>query len=461
MYRKSCLGFFFALALAAAECWSAPVLAEVAEKPAAQDDAVKAAFLAMPEPDRLAVQDALGWLGLYNGNVDGAYGKRTGDAIEAYQKKQNLKPDGVVTAEELAALKVAAEKARAAVGFDVVEDANTGERISAPLKLIDKRKEMPGLTTIANADNTIALEMWDFFHGDVTLEDMYKKQTADAEGRKIVYKALKPDAFFVVTGEDAGGKFYERYVAGAAGSPEAGKLRAFVFRYPKARSSELDRVALAMATSFAPFGGPTKTAKPIIAPVATPSAPPGPAATAFIIKPGVALTALKGSECAKPMVLGKPAAYVDAGSANGLALLSGEFGANVEPAALGGATTEALVLSLGPGAEADKPALQASEAALTPLGEGMASLMVAVSGESARGAPAFDAEGRLVAMLAPLSAPPRRVGAVAIAEPRAAFGVEVLAPLVGASSQSGGGTLSAGEIAKKFRARIVAVRCAT
>ena len=97
---------------------------------------------------------------------------------------------------------------------------------------------------------------------------------------------------------------------------------------------------------------------------------------------------------------------------------------------------------------------------MTPLGDGMASLMVAVSGESARGAPAFDAEGRLVATLAPLSAPPRRVGAVAIAEPRAAFGVEVLAPLVGASSQSGGGTLSAGEIAKKFRARIVAVRCA-
>ena len=320
-------------------------MAEVAEKPAAQDDAVKAAFLAMPEPDRLAVQDALGWLGLYNGNVDGAYGKRTGEAIEAYQKKQNLKPDGVVTAEELAALKVAADKARAAVGFGAVEDANTGERISAPLKLIDKRKETPGLTTIANADNTIALEMWDFFHGDVTLEDMYKKQTADAEGRKIVYKALKPDTFFVVTGEDAGGKFYERYVAGATGSPEAGKLRAFVFRYPKARSSDLDRVALAMATTFAPFGGPTKTAKPIITPAPTPSPPPGPAATAFIIKPGVALTALKASECAKPMVLGKPATYLDAGPANGLTLISGEFGANVEPAALGGATTEALVLS--------------------------------------------------------------------------------------------------------------------
>ncbi len=33
----------------------------------ARAEAQKSAFLAMPEADRRAVQDALGWLGLYNG----------------------------------------------------------------------------------------------------------------------------------------------------------------------------------------------------------------------------------------------------------------------------------------------------------------------------------------------------------------------------------------------------------
>ena len=54
----------------------------------ARAEAQKSAFLAMPEADRKAVQDALGWLGLYNGAVDGAFGKRTRDSILAYQTKR-------------------------------------------------------------------------------------------------------------------------------------------------------------------------------------------------------------------------------------------------------------------------------------------------------------------------------------------------------------------------------------
>ncbi len=104
----------------------------------ARTEAQKSAFLAMPEADRKAVQDALGWLGLYNGAVDGAFGKRTRDSILAYQTSVKATADGVVSAPQLAALKAAAQKARAAVGFELIDERRSGVRIGAPLKILDK-----------------------------------------------------------------------------------------------------------------------------------------------------------------------------------------------------------------------------------------------------------------------------------------------------------------------------------
>ena len=69
-------------------CAQSPTAAPATTPPKAVGPTIesqKAAFLAMPEPDRKAVQDALIWLGLYNGLVDGAFGQRTLDSILAYR----------------------------------------------------------------------------------------------------------------------------------------------------------------------------------------------------------------------------------------------------------------------------------------------------------------------------------------------------------------------------------------
>ena len=94
-----------------------------ATKAAASTDVQKAAFLAMPEADRKAAQDALLWLGLYNGVVDGGFGKRTLDAILVFQASQKAQADGVISPNQLAALKAAAQSARAAIGFQTFDDA--------------------------------------------------------------------------------------------------------------------------------------------------------------------------------------------------------------------------------------------------------------------------------------------------------------------------------------------------
>ncbi len=119
--------------LASAEAQTTPAA------PSADDAAMaaqKAAFLALPEASRKAAQDALVWLGLYVGVNDGDFGKRTRDAILAFQASLKAPADGTLSAPELKALLAAAQKARDAAGFQVVSDPKTGAKIGAPLKLL-------------------------------------------------------------------------------------------------------------------------------------------------------------------------------------------------------------------------------------------------------------------------------------------------------------------------------------
>src|ERR1700722_13208603 len=125
--------------------------------PSADDAAMaaqKAAFLALPEASRKAAQEALVWLGLYVGVNDGDFGKRTRDAILAFQASLKAPANGTLSAPELKALLAAAQKAREAAGFQVLSDPKTGARIGAPLKLM---RALPGarLDFASNADTDL------------------------------------------------------------------------------------------------------------------------------------------------------------------------------------------------------------------------------------------------------------------------------------------------------------------
>ena len=469
--RFAAVAGLLAFSASVAFAQTAPNMPVVGAKPAASSDAQKAAFLGLPEADRKAAQDALVWLGLYNGVVDGGFGKRTLDAILAFQASLKAPADGIVSADQLAALKSAAQKARAAVAFQTFDDPATGIRIAAPSKLLDKRAGEPGHSRISSRDNYLSLDLVALSSSDVSLEGLYRKLIADAPGRKVAYKAIKPDAFFVVSGEEFGRKYYLRYAVAPPGASEPGAIRGFSFAYPSGRAADLDRIALAVANSFEPF----PTAPPAQAQIAPPipAAPPTPApaptrspsgpvltATALVVAQGQALTALKESDCPKPMLGGKPAHFLRADASTGLALLGGEFEA--PPAALRPSSelTRALVLSL---AGANAPVLEAAEASLTPIAADRLSAVVSID-ESARGAPLFDGQGGLVAILAATGGPPRRLGVVVLAEPHEAIGSGALKAFLGpaaTAAASPAGAIGAAEIARQMRAAILPVYCAS
>ena len=333
----------------------------------------------------------------------------------------------------------AAQKAREAAGFQVVSDPKTGARIGAPLKLLGA---LPGarLDFASNAD--------------ADLGALYGRLSAATPVRKIAYKAIKPDAFFVVSGQDGPVKFYTRFDKNPNANPP---VRGFTFAYPTSQTATLDRIAIAIANSFEPFpesaGAQAANAAAPSAPGPAPPAVPQPAATALVIAPGRALTALKADDCPHPTVAGKPTRIERADAATGLAILAGDFASNGGAPRLGAPGQDLVVLGF------DGSRLAASSASFT--GGEAAPVVTAAVDKGASGGPVFNRSGALVGLVAPIIGEPKRVAGLALASPHPLIAPNALRAFLGASEPvvRGGGPLSAGDIAAREQKALIAVFC--
>jgi hypothetical protein len=445
--KRAPAGLVFALALGL----FSPLASAQAQTPAAPsaDDAAmaaqKVAFLALPDATRKAAQESLVWLGLYVGVNDGDFGKHTRDAILAFQASLKAPADGTLSASEVKALLAAAQKARESAGFQVVSDPKTGSRIGAPLKLLGS---LPG-ARLDFASNT-----------DADLGALYTRLSAAIPARKIAYKAIKPDAFFVVSGQDGPVKFYTRFDKNPNATPP---IRGFTFAYPALQTAYLDRVAIAVANSFEPFPesrlSPAASAGANTAtPLAQSSSPPPPvvpqpAATALVVSSGNALTALKSDDCPNPTVAGKPVRIERADAGTDLVILTGDFASNGEALRLGSPTQDLVVLGFA------GPRVAASPGSFTG-GEARPVVTAAVD-KGASGGPVFDRSGALVGLVAPITGEPKRVAGLALAAPHALIASGAVRAFLGASEPASEGAipLSAGDIAAREKKALIAVFC--
>ena len=425
-----------------------PIVSAQTPAPSSADDAAmaaqKAAFLALPEATRKAAQEALVWLGLYVGVNDGDFGKRTRDAILAFQASLKAPADGTLSAPQLQALLAAAQKARDASGFQVVSDPKSGAKIGAPLKLL-------------NARTSVRLDFAS--SGDADLAALYARLSTVTPTRKVAYKAIKPDAFFVVSGQDGATTFYTRFDKNTTANPP---IRGFTFAYPASQAAQLNRVAIAVANSFEPF--PELAAAPAASAAVSAAAPPAPssgpptavpepAATALVIAPGKALTALKAADCPNPTVAGKPVRIERADAATGLMMLAGDFDWDGEAPRLGGPAQDLVVLGFA-------GQRRAASSASVAGGETWPVVIAAVD-KSTSGGPVFDRRGALVGLVAPIADEPKRVAGIALAAPHALIAPEAVRAFLGGGEPASGSAapLSAGDIAARERHALVAVFC--
>jgi peptidoglycan hydrolase-like protein with peptidoglycan-binding domain len=231
--------------------------------PAAATDprliAAQQAFDALPEMERRAIQQNLGFTTAFSGAALGNFGTLTYNSILAFERDTKLTADGILSPQERQALALAADNARKAQKFAVLDDARSGVRIGIPQVAFTKRDtNATGGSRWQTADGKATLDTVVIAAGSETLAQLFDKTIVSANpARKVTYKLLRPD-FFVVAGETPTGKFYRRMSAG----PE-GALRGFSLGYDKSLAASMDRAVIAVANTFEPF--PVAGGRPAVA----------------------------------------------------------------------------------------------------------------------------------------------------------------------------------------------------
>ncbi|HLJ72658.1 MAG TPA: peptidoglycan-binding domain-containing protein [Roseiarcus sp.] len=426
--------------------------------------AQKAAYEALSEADRRAIQDALIWTGDYNGVVDGNFGKRTRDAILAYQADAKTPTTGILDPAALARLIAVAGKAKAAVKFQIVADDKSGVRIGAPLRLLDRRAALPNGSRLANAEGSATL---DLVSAGGDLAALYARLSADTPGRKTTLKLSRPD-FFVLSGEEGGRKFYLRYAKAPTNWPDPSQVRGFKLTYP-AQSASFDRIAVAIADTFEPFPAaatPAANATTVPAKAPTPSKP-ALAANGLIVAAGEALTALDSGACPHPSVDGKPAKYLREDKQAGLSLIGAGFAGKpaAAPLAVAPLSDDLVALTYAADPAGAKPALQV--AAIAPLAgatDAAKPRLLASLPQNAAGSPVFDRSGALVAIVAPAAAEAKPVaGVIPLAPHPVVAASDIERFLAGAdialAKATEAGASAAGRIAAEKGALVVPIVC--
>lgn len=397
-----------------------PVPAQPAADPAYE--AARAAFEALPDGQRRAIQDSLVWTGDYNAVTAGTFGRRTYEGIVGWQRRQGVEPSGILAARDRAVLDAAGEAVRKSLRFTVQADPASGAVIGLPEKLLARKSPLPRGTRWQSSDGRVTLDTTSSPPGGTDLDALFERATTVTPERKVTYKVKKPD-FLVVTGETPTGRFYIRHAAGADG------IRGFTMSYDKALTVEVDRLVIAVANSFRPFpeaAAPSEpkpgataattlslgSAKPAAIPTATISPPPlpgstaRPAATGLALGGGRVLTAAAALEaCPNPQIGGAPARTALRDSTGALALLeTGQRAQNAQLPALRAeppASGDALVVL---GAEA-------KGAAVAPGIAGTGSVFAPLQ-PGAGGAPVLDRSGHLVGVIARFPTVPRLIAGV-------------------------------------------------
>lgn len=427
MRRFAGLGLAGPFLAASLLCASAQVPPPAAPNP--QMAAAQAAFEALPEAERKAIQADLIWAGAFNGAVSGSFGPLTFRGINTAKAATRGAPDGILSPAERKALAQRAAAARDAAGFRLIGDERTGVRIGIPGKLLPKRDASPNGGRWQSEDGRVTLDTSATPPGGDTLEALFERATSNAvQGRKITYKLFRPD-FFVVTGETATGKFYRRLASGPAG------LRGFSIGYDKALTQVVDPLVIAIAASFEPFPtGPIPAAGTAVAsatPAQGPASAPQPAAppaarpserygAGLVVGDRLVLTATAAIDpCKAVRVGGRGARLRVKDDASGLALLEVDGVSGAAPGLRGEALGEQAGLVLVAYGNAG-----GQRAAMALPGQGIkltsGSAIYAPLQPGQVGSPAFDRQGRLAAVV---TADPSDTFLVAGVAPQRAYAV--------------------------------------
>jgi hypothetical protein len=383
-------------------------------RPAVAPDPLRAAFEALGEAERRAVQEALIWTGDYKGGLDGVFGRGARDGLLAYAGRARIAPESVLGPGRANLLAAGAQR-REGVGFRQIVEARSGASIGLPTGVLRRRTDASSGARFANSAGSAFAETFALREAAADLPALFERLRAQTGGRRVTYRILRGN-FLVVAGEDSRGLFYTRAARGEVdGRPV---VRGFTLVYARGLEPAFEPIVIAMSAAFEPFPAPVSEPQASDAPVVH-AAPAGRVAgSALLVEPGRALASLARA-CEEPQVGGRPARVLRRDAATGLALLAFEGSAGGPPPARlaqtappePGAIVYALFANRDP--EGHASVSLAPGRVLSPATPGGGYRIAAAIFDGVGGAAVFDASARLVGVVTQPADEPRRVAGVA------------------------------------------------
>ncbi len=224
-----------------------PVAADPAPPAETLADA-RRAEAALTREERMDIQRALQWGGVYTSGIDGAFGPGTRAAIAAWQAAQGAEGTGVLLSDQLRALVGGWQAEVAELGLEIVRDEEVGIEISLPLGLVAFDRYTPPFARYA-ARGDSGMQVWLISQpGDqdalYALYDMIQSLTVmPAEGPRN-----RHPRGFEISGSNAETEGW------AQAELVRGAIRGFLVSARTADAARSTRVLQAMKSSFRPFG---------------------------------------------------------------------------------------------------------------------------------------------------------------------------------------------------------------
>lgn len=373
--------------------------------------AARTAWEAMPEGRRRDIQEALVWTGIYKGSVDGAFGRMTHGAIQAWLAKARG-ANAAATGLDDGAIKLLlaqGAKARASAAFAKLPEPKSGVTIGVPQKLLSRREQTPAGMRFVSADGLASVETFRVNDLKGGLKQLFDVYTAPVQNRRVTYRVLRP-TFFVIAAETPTALSYTR-VAPAPDNPDI--MRGFTMVWPKSQRARYDTISIAVANSFEPAlaGKPVASAKPQSTP--QPVAPPARriAGTALAFSAERFVAVLADPACNAPRIGPYAARILKRDPQSGLVLIDAD-GAKARrvPLPVAEAMPGAQVVALYAAGEAGRPEIAATAAAIGDAATPRLTGALPVNGD---GAIIVSRNGQIVGLAGPANAAARKLAAAA------------------------------------------------
>lgn len=368
---------------------------------------VAASYAAMTLNERIAIQSDLIWTADYNGTATGEFGERAIAAVKAFQKQNGGKETGVLNPQERTALAAAAKSRREAVGWRIIDDAPSGVRLGLPGKLVPQSAHAKAGTRWSSARGEVQVETFRL-RGTSDLASVFAQQKKEPGDRKASYSVLRSD-FFVVAGLQGLKKVYVR------AHLRDDEVRGVTILYDQALEGTMDAVAVAMSSAFVPFPA---------AEAAAPSRPKVEYGTGLVVSEAGHVLAHRrtAEDCHVLTVAGIGGAdRIADDKASDLALLR-VYGAPArKPAVLATDVVKAGDVTLA--GIADPQAQTGGHAISTARARLSAAVLDPAPAPGFAGAPALDAQGRVLGVVSPHTAQAVLIPSPAVRAFLAAHGV--------------------------------------